>query len=104
MTEKLSQERLEYLLAIMEKNSIEYSIDNDSYETRLIPEIQQACEQIKAILQQSRKVCRSEMRGFFSGNFWSELTQKERGELNIQIDNCTQFLRYIGFTVEVDDG
>ena len=44
---KLSKERLEYLLAIMEKNSIEYSVTNNSYEIRLIPEIQQACKQIK---------------------------------------------------------
>ena len=47
---KLSRERLEYLLAVMEKNSIEYSTVNNSYEIRLIPEIQQACKQIKALL------------------------------------------------------
>ena len=49
---KLSKERLEYLLAVMEKTSIEYSIANNSYEIRLIPEIQQACKQIKALLIQ----------------------------------------------------
>ena len=48
--EELSKERLEYLLAIMEKNSIEYSVANNSYEIRLIPEIQQAHKQIKALI------------------------------------------------------
>lgn len=52
--ETLSKERLEYLLAVMEKNSIEYSIDNNSYETRLIPEIQQACKQFKALLNNGK--------------------------------------------------
>ena len=47
---KLSKKRLEYLLAIMEKNSIEYSVANNSYEIRLIPEIKQACEQIKMLI------------------------------------------------------
>ncbi|MCK5127943.1 MAG: hypothetical protein KAR42_16920 [candidate division Zixibacteria bacterium] len=47
---ELSKKELENLLAIMEKNSIQYSIDNNSYEIRLIPEIQQACKQIKALL------------------------------------------------------
>ena len=47
---ELSKERLEYLLAIMEKNSIEYSVEHNSYEIRLISEIQQACKQIKALL------------------------------------------------------
>ena len=49
---KLSMKRLKYLLAIMEKNSIEYSVVNNSYETRLIPEIQQACKQIKEMIQE----------------------------------------------------
>ena len=48
--ERLSKKRLEYLLAIMEKNSIEYSVVNDSYEIRLIPEIQQACKQIRELI------------------------------------------------------
>ena len=48
---KLSKERLGYLLAIMEKNSIEYSVANNSYEIRLIPEIQQAYKQIKEMIQ-----------------------------------------------------
>ena len=47
----LSNERLEYLLKIMEKNSIEYSVDNNSYEIRLIPEIQQAYNQIVALIK-----------------------------------------------------
>lgn len=47
---KLSKEEIKNLLAIMEKNSIEYSIEHNSYEIRLIPEIQQACKQIKALL------------------------------------------------------
>ena len=47
---KLSKKRLKYLLAIMEKNSSQYSIDNNSYEIRLIPEIQQAYKQIKALI------------------------------------------------------
>jgi len=51
--EELSKERLGYLLAIMEKNSIEYSIVNNSYEIRLIPEIQQACKQIKVLINNS---------------------------------------------------
>ena len=48
--EELSKKRLVYLLAIMEKNSIEYSIANNSYEIRLIPEIQQAYKQIKVLI------------------------------------------------------
>ena len=48
---ELSKKRLVYLLAIMEKNSIEYSVDNNSYEIRLIPEIQQARKQIKALIK-----------------------------------------------------
>ena len=47
---ELSKERLEYLLAVMEKNSIEYSVVNNSYEIRLIPEIQQAYKQIKVLI------------------------------------------------------
>lgn len=50
---ELSKERLEYLLAVMEKNSIQYSIDNNSYEIRLIPEIQQAHKQIKMLIKNS---------------------------------------------------
>ena len=52
---KLSKKELEDLLAIMERNSIEYSVVNNSYEIRLIPEIQQACKQIKAMLQETEK-------------------------------------------------
>lgn len=48
--EELSKERIEYLLTIMKQNSIQYSIDNNSYEMRLISEIQQACKQIKGLL------------------------------------------------------
>ncbi len=47
---KLSKKELEDLLAIMERNSIEYSVVNNSYEIRLIPEIQQACKQIKVLI------------------------------------------------------
>ena len=47
---ELSKEGLKYLLAIMKKNSIEYSIVNNSYEIRLIPEIQQACKQIHKLI------------------------------------------------------
>ena len=50
--EELNKKELENLLAIMEQNSIQYSVDNNSYEIRLIPEIQQACKQIKALLIQ----------------------------------------------------
>lgn len=49
---KLSKERLEYLLAIMKKNSIEYSVVNNSYDIRLLPEIKQACKQIKEMIHQ----------------------------------------------------
>ena len=48
----LSKERLEYLLAIMKKNSIEYSVVNNSYDIRLLPEIKQACKQIKEMILQ----------------------------------------------------
>ena len=51
--EKLSKKRLKYLLAIMEKNSIEYSVANNSYEIRLIPKIQQAHKQIKVLINNS---------------------------------------------------
>ena len=47
---KLSKKRLEYLLAIMKKNSIEYSVVNNSYDIRLLPEIKQACKQIKEMI------------------------------------------------------
>jgi hypothetical protein len=47
---ELSKKELEHLLAIMEQNSIEYSVDNNSYEIRLIPEIQQACKQIRKLI------------------------------------------------------
>ena len=53
--EELSKKRLVYLLAIMEKNSIEYSVVNNSYEIRLIPEIQQACKQIVALIKESNE-------------------------------------------------
>lgn len=51
LLEELSKKKLEDLLAIMEKNSIQYSIDSNTYEIRLIPEIQQACKQIKALIK-----------------------------------------------------
>jgi len=47
---ELSKERLEYLLTIMKQDSIQYSIDNNSYKMRLISEIQQACKQIKEMI------------------------------------------------------
>jgi hypothetical protein len=50
---ELSKKELEDLLAIMEQNSIQYSVDNNSYEIRLIPEIQQAYKQIKVLLNNS---------------------------------------------------
>lgn len=48
---ELSKEKLECSLAIMEQNSIQYSIDNNSYEIRLIPEIQQARKQIEEMIK-----------------------------------------------------
>ena len=50
--EKLNKKRLGYLLAVIEKNSVEYSVANNSYEIRLIPEIRQACKQLRHLIQQ----------------------------------------------------
>lgn len=48
---ELSQERLNYLLKIMHQKSIEYFENENSYEIRLIPELQQACNQIHKLIK-----------------------------------------------------
>lgn len=52
---ELSKKRLKYLLAIMKKNSIEYSVVNNSYCIRLIPELQQAYSQIIKLIHKDVK-------------------------------------------------
>jgi hypothetical protein len=58
-------------------------------------ELCDAEEQIRKLIQR-QKVCRSEMQDFFSGNYWDELNEKEKEELNTLIDKCSQFLKDIG--------
>lgn len=48
---ELSQERLNYLLKIMHRKSIEYFENENSYEIRLIPELQQAYNQICKLIE-----------------------------------------------------
>ena len=48
---ELNRERLDYLLKIMHQKSIEYFENENSYEIRLIPELQQAYQQIKERIQ-----------------------------------------------------
>ena len=48
---ELSQKRLNYLLEIMSRKSIEYFENENSYEIRLIPELRQAYDQLRKLIR-----------------------------------------------------